>query len=477
MSVGVQLAGGGAAVPLLESHGESCTQPQASRQSIGREAGCSATRRAMLRPGSPGSPPQPQEQRSVGSDPLPSPQTLPAPAPAKKQRKASFVPARRGSVVHSVVRVREKPTRYAFPATPLHASATFVLRMDAPVDASIYERARDAVLRLLEHWSLDYLAALWALCVASWGVYIGVLYIGLHGHGTQEEVESHLIMCFHVETALFSYMNALTAPWRLANAVELWCGARPPAAGLDWYGRSTAAIWFWIAPARRKTIVALLLASAALHYASQGCRLVWRSYEAANSLPGVVPINATFALSIVCGVAAGALQGHEEGQLRKRTDLRFPPSPLQYLQAAIKAWRSGGGASAPSAAARTSPADGASPEGAGGRGPAGQQRRGSLIKAIKEQSAAFEHDARKHDREWRWLGTNQGTVRENRKTNAVNKSFKLKRAMTGRWSLGGGENGRKSSITPNERTSIAPAPVCAVNGKQMSRQARQAVYA
>ena len=59
-------------------------------------------------------------------------------------------------------------------------------------------------------------------------------------------------------------------------------------------------------------------------------------------MPGTLPVNATFVLSILCGIAAGVLQGKEEKKLRA-ADTRgiYPPTLGDFGKAMWKRWREG----------------------------------------------------------------------------------------------------------------------------------------
>jgi hypothetical protein len=87
-----------------------------------------------------------------------------------------------------------------------------------------------------------------------------------------------------VLTALFSYVNTLTLPWRLA---VLWhmCGHRSDEPGRDFYGRHTEAIWFHIPRRPRAAIISLLLSSSVAHVATQASRFVYHSYDLSGHRP------------------------------------------------------------------------------------------------------------------------------------------------------------------------------------------------
>ena len=50
-------------------------------------------------------------------------------------------------------------------------------------------------------------------------------------------------VAIQILTGQFSYILALTLPWRLGNAIHLMRCHRPCDAGLDLYGRPTNGIW------------------------------------------------------------------------------------------------------------------------------------------------------------------------------------------------------------------------------------------
>ena len=60
----------------------------------------------------------------------------------------------------------------------------------------------------------------------------------------------------------------------------------------------------------------LLLANAFFQYATQTTRFIWSSYAQSQTPAGIVCINATFGLSILCGMTAGIWQGCAEGGVR-----------------------------------------------------------------------------------------------------------------------------------------------------------------
>ena len=176
----------------------------------------------------------------------------------------------------------EHPQRGAFPAMPLHASALLVLRLEPPDDASAYERFRDRALISLTHRAYKYIAAAWVLSLCGWGLFVALLFgdyavlsiTNSTGPSpmmaiSPTQAESWINVCLQVMTGLFSYLNLLTCPWRVAIAVHHWDGRRSSAPGLDFYGRPTDALFFWTPSGARSAICALLLLSVGFHFATQ----------------------------------------------------------------------------------------------------------------------------------------------------------------------------------------------------------------
>ena len=70
---------------------------------------------------------------------------------------------------------------------------------------------------------------------------------------------------------------------------------------------------FQIPPRPRAFIAFCLCSSVFFHFATQATRLIWTDYYSSNVMPGTLPVNVTFGLSIVFGVVAGITQGCQEG--------------------------------------------------------------------------------------------------------------------------------------------------------------------
>ena len=102
---------------------------------------------------------------------------------------------------------------------------------------------------------------------------MGIAPWGSLGLGAPEDEQWWWITTNQVLTGLFSYLNAITLPWRLSCAVHLSCSSRVPrgvpAVGLGFYGRPTEEMFFHILRAGARLIIVLLPASNVLHFLSQ----------------------------------------------------------------------------------------------------------------------------------------------------------------------------------------------------------------
>jgi len=261
-----------------------------------------------------------------------------------------------------------KPVFALFPGTPLHASAAQALHRRPPTDASLLELCRDGVLRVLSRKIFLYLAVLWLTLLILSIILVAVLYCGLlfpvfanAGNMTTDPVvieyapwsrearfiglsDSELMywcnVCFQLLTALFSYLNGIATPWRVSILMH-HLSRRSSAPGFDFYGRPTEAIWFHIPERPRAVIATCLCGSVFFHFATQATRLIWTDYISSNLMPGLVPVNVTFVLSIVFAIAAGAIQGAQEKKLKKAHPERYPPGIDQHLKEFYQRWKRG----------------------------------------------------------------------------------------------------------------------------------------
>jgi hypothetical protein len=261
-----------------------------------------------------------------------------------------------------------KPVFALFPGTPVHASAAQALRRRPPPDASRLELMRDGLLRLLGRKLFLYIAVLWLTSLVSTIVFIVVLYAAIFipvfmDAGTplppnetlsyagwsrearfiglsDDELMFWCNVCFQVCTGLFSYLNGISIPWRSSILIHHISG-RDSSPGRDFYGRPTEAIWFHIPERPRSWIAIFLCLSVFFHFATQVTRIVWSDYITSNDMPGIIPVNATFLLSIIFAVAAGVLQGHQEKKLMKANPERFPPGISKDIKEFLRKARRG----------------------------------------------------------------------------------------------------------------------------------------
>lgn len=285
-------------------------------------------------------------------------------------------------------------------AGPVPEGLYSVLKQEAVHDATRLERARDLVLHIFARPKVArlflILAVIVALLVVAWGLVIAWAVLGLFlrvdngwnnysdecvalarqynqtlapdyipkppgakwGWSRHTDVEfctanqywfNASIKAFVV---LFSYINFLPIPWRLAILHDAWCSPRfkEPSigenglvTGFDFYGRPTNAMWFSLPRRRRRQISLLLNCAYAFHFASLAMHRVYYTYLEGQTWPGVFWQNLPFLLSIGSQIAAGVIQGKAETEVRKQEGGARPPTELSVFLAALRKWRVRGG--------------------------------------------------------------------------------------------------------------------------------------
>ena len=146
-------------------------------------------------------------------------------------------------------------------------------------------------------------------------------------------------LCIKAFVILFCYINFLPIPWRVSIAVHVFGTLRDCGTGLDFYGRPTKALWFWIATATRRWLAVLLNLAWVFHFVCLAMHFVWPTYIEGQTWPGVFAQNLPFVLSIACQVAAGIIQGRAEKQLLADYPDKFPPRLTTMMKGAYRRWK------------------------------------------------------------------------------------------------------------------------------------------
>mmetsp|Transcript_8109 Transcript_8109/g.21196 ORF Transcript_8109/g.21196 Transcript_8109/m.21196 type:complete len:580 (+) Transcript_8109:72-1811(+) len=293
-----------------------------------------------------------------------------------------------------------KPARRAFPGAPTNGSYDIAAEAGTPGDADCWERSRDQVLDYFVRMNTLFLvlAILSGLCLVGFGVTIAImmlsaifdvkllgltdieekcasyehtceLYVAQHPgancslleyepatfnmvdringegmHGSCTEGQKWFNICIKVFTIIFSYINLLPVPWRIAILVDAispkhreWDGVKAPddAVGVDFYGRQTEAMWFHLPIAARRNIAICLNIGWVAHYASLGAHLAYWKYWRTQVMPGLIAVNLPFIVSIIFPIIGGCIQGGAEAKVISANPKRFPPTFNAYL---AKAW-------------------------------------------------------------------------------------------------------------------------------------------
>jgi len=138
---------------------------------------------------------------------------------------------------------------------------------------------------------------------------------------------------------LFSYVNFLPIPWRVAIFNHTWLSLRGSEAGMDFYGRPTNELWFNLPKTTRRRIAVLLNVAYIAHFASLTMQLVYQSYVEGQTWPGAFAQNLPFVVSVMCAVAGGVLQSNAEDKLLKERPDLYPPRFGDVVKAAWRKYR------------------------------------------------------------------------------------------------------------------------------------------
>ena len=183
-------------------------------------------------------------------------------------------------------------------------------------------------------------AAIYIFLVVLDGAFFFFVMIGAHGIRPKSSAQWWLNLSIQLLTALFTYPALLTIPWRMSNAIHLFCHKGRSIDGRDFYGRSTPLIWFHIPRQKRILIVILFQLNGWFQLINQMARICYPSYEAANAMPGAFWCNAFFVFSFVCGIGGAIKQGKAETALRKAKPAEFDPGPAELIQVIVHRRRS-----------------------------------------------------------------------------------------------------------------------------------------
>ena len=254
------------------------------------------------------------------------------------------------------IRFEQTGVAFAFPG-PVAASAGLAIQTavdDIPSDATCMEKARDILLNYLNSSRLmQALLVIWIVAVVVFVILLLVVFpvhVGWAPWGSFEptlseaEVQQAWVLVNTVLCSLFTWQNLTTLPWRLSCLIHvLPCNSRCADVGLDFYGRPTDSMFFWIPTQHRAAIVSLLILASLLQFLQQLFRGLYTSYQASEKeLPGNVLIISSFAGSIVCALCGGIYQFVQLFKLHEREPETFPPSAIvMAIKHFMHAWRHG----------------------------------------------------------------------------------------------------------------------------------------
>ena len=219
--------------------------------------------------------------------------------------------------------------------------------LQPPVSPS--ERARDALLRTLDHPSVQIFGLLVLFAVIADGALFFFLLMGwdtLCRSPMEESLSSSKGHCplsnhvynisIHILTGLFTYMATVSMPWRCVNALHTFGWAHPRRSneiGKDLYGQDTNDVWFHISLRDRRGILLCLILNALTQYANQIARIYYRSYASSSHMPGQLWTTLFFVLSMIFAGISAVWLGITSYRLQRDREDQFGPSPI------TTAWR------------------------------------------------------------------------------------------------------------------------------------------
>ena len=282
-----------------------------------------------------------------------------------------------------------------FWGNPVSTTIASSLDVGSPPDATLYERARDLWLSKMVTLSPIFMAisALGALGVLGFGLFILVLLFpvifGIEmggmsellypecnssaydsslvltetshdkppriiGAGLQlmEYSEPHYVqfhctlaqqwfnLCVKYFTIYFGYVNLLPLPWTFAIFINAMCprASVKGKVGVDFYGRPSDSLWFHLSRDTRRHCAFWLLFALVSQVCAITFHLIWFSYIAGQTMPGVVLQNVWILAQLIGQIAASTIQAKEEKRVREANPGKFPPKLEDYLKASFVRW-------------------------------------------------------------------------------------------------------------------------------------------
>jgi len=147
--------------------------------------------------------------------------------------------------------------------------------------------------------------------------------------------------CVKAFVVIFSYINFLPIPWRVAILHHATCTTRRNDEGFDFYGRPTGALWFCIPRTDQRRIAIALNLAWILHFICLAMHLAYWPYIEGQVLPGAVLQNVPFISSILCQISAVYWQGQAEGKLMRQFPDRYPPKLSDEIFRGVGKWKRG----------------------------------------------------------------------------------------------------------------------------------------
>lgn len=209
--------------------------------------------------------------------------------------------------------------------------------MDPPVSCG--ELLRDSVLRKLDKPFFQWLGIVVLVLVVADGAFFFFLLMGwqtLCRPRTDCNPRNWWYnWSIQMLNVLFTYMAAVSSPWRVANFLHLsgWsCPHRSNELGRNLYGLPDPQLWFHLPLSRRLGITLVLLLNCVFQFFNQGTRLYFYNFSDQDTSPGNIWTNVFFAASFICAGIGGVWMGIDAARIRKAQPEKFGNGPIDALR-------------------------------------------------------------------------------------------------------------------------------------------------
>jgi Protein of unknown function (DUF2985) len=222
-------------------------------------------------------------------------------------------------------------------------SARRIQSLEPPLSSS--EEFRDAILRFLDHPFFQTLGIIVLVLIILSGAFFFFLLLGWQAMcdtPSRTDCEPRNT-CFNISiqilNGLFTYMAVESMPWRCTQFLHVAGWTRPYRRndiGHDLFGLPSQEIWYHIPQSRRIGICLCLLLNCLTQFANQATRIIFPTFEQADTSPGNIWTNIFFVSSMLFAAVGGVWMLYEEHIIHKQQPNTFAPSAIMLLKEYVR---------------------------------------------------------------------------------------------------------------------------------------------